>query len=138
MKTQLRNLTVSLLGALVLFGCSEQSTTTGPDESEAPILPPAQSLAFDMSFFDNDQNRQILADTEQGRMGAYDTHWHWLQAVGRVIIINASVAEAMFAPHLAFALAIHTVPSDLGDNTWMWIYTWVDPDGREVQIRLRK
>jgi len=117
----------SLLLSLGFLGCTE---VTEPETvaSDAPALPPAESMNLDLSFFE-DQATLGTAD-ERG------SHINFLTAALTAETIRVGVAAALAPAHVAFSLAIHTVPSKDDDGAWLWIYTWRH-EGQDNQIRLR-
>lgn len=136
--TERRSILVALVAlvalALGLAGCSNDSdkpTSSGP---HPPQMPPASSMEVNLGLFE---------DESGGANGAYAaeaepmTKFNWFNAVVRLVAIHTFVKTALTPPALAFALAVHTPPSLQEDGFFMWIYTWTDGRGHEVQIHLR-
>ena len=113
-----------VLGALILSGCGE---STEPRTS-APDLPPLESMRMDLSFF-GDGEQRAAASAPEG------TKLNFLNAAVRAALVNVTVVTALTPPTLAFAAAVHTIPSQEGDS-YIWIYTWVH-EGQDYQVRLR-
>jgi hypothetical protein len=121
---------LSLVLAVTFSGCGDTPTDplsegSGP-VSEAPELPPLESMQMDLSFFGN-PGETPTSDAEGLKL-------NFINAAVRAAYINVTVATIMTPPTLAFAAAIHTYPS-YEDGTYIWIYTWVD-QGQDHQIRL--
>ena len=117
-------LMLGALAAALFAGCGE---TTEP-RSEAPALPPAQSMALDLDFFGD--------GSAPGVTDLAGTKLNFLNAAVRVAFLNVAVVTVLTPPTLAFEAAVHTLPSRQDDGSYMWIYTWVD-HGLDHQIRLR-
>lgn len=120
-----KSLVVCALIPLFLFGCSETQTTP---QASAPELPPAESMALDLSFFSGN-NAPGVQDA------AAQTKLNFLNAAVRAAFLNVAVVTILTPPHLAFAAAIHTIPSKQSDGSYLWIYTYSE-DGMDYQIRL--
>jgi hypothetical protein len=122
---------LSVVLAATLSGCGDAPTDPLSDGagpvSEAPELPPLQSMQMDLSFFGS-PGQAPTSDAEGLKL-------NFLNAAVRAAYIQVTVATIMAPPTLAFAAAIHTYPSYV-DGSYLWIYTWVD-DGQDHQIRLR-
>jgi len=136
MRTIISTLIISILVAATLAGCSnEESTRPGATAQEAPALPPAASMQFDFSFFDDGSGFQVKegAESSSENLGMFN----WLNAVVRVAYINLAVAQAFTPPTLAFAAAINTDPVFEEPDTFLWTYTWTEEPGHEIVIHLR-
>jgi hypothetical protein len=129
MKTRSLALLVPFLYFLIIAGCGRE--TSAPTK-EAPDLPPAESLEFDLSFF----QQQNLPGQAQGTDEAL-AKFNWLNAVVRVAYVNLAVVQNLTPPCLAFAAAVHTVPVLEDDGTWLWTYTWMSPENVPFTIHLR-
>jgi hypothetical protein len=128
-----------LLAAVLVSGCSE--TTAPPiggatEEPQAPALPTAEVMQFDFGFFGMPADAAGRTQ-EVGMVDEPCLQRHWFNAVVRVAAIELLVAAGMAPPTAAFAAAVHTPPSYLGELTWLWIYTWVEAGGEEMQVRLQ-
>ncbi len=129
MKARPLALLIPALCFLMLAGCGKE--TSAPTK-EAPELPPAETLKFDLSFF----QQQDLPGQAQGTEEAL-TKFNWLNAVIRVAYVNLAVVQNLTPPYLAFAAAVHTRPVLEEEDTWLWTYTWVGPENVPFTIRLR-
>jgi hypothetical protein len=133
MNTSIRTLALTVLVAMTLVGCGNDSTGPEGEAPEAPTLPPASSMQFDFSFFES-------GDPLAGKSGAESSpeasHLNWINAVVRVAYINLVVADIFAPPVAAFQAAIHTFPVHQSDGSFLWTYTWVDGQ-HEVVIKLR-
>lgn len=137
MKTRILTLALSMVIAVGMIGCSEEPlTTTSPDPaSEAPSLPPVESMQFDFGFFGNGTSPSNTATT----LSTEETHakFNWLNAAVRVAFINVAILTAFGPPTAAFTAAIHTQPVVEEDGTFLWTYTWNEAPGHDVVIHLR-
>lgn len=115
---------------LAMTGCESEPTSPGNQNNQndqAPILPAAERLQFNFSFFDAGEKMSIEKDGSK---------LNFINAYLRVAVINAMTRLVLTPPVTAFALALHTVPSPQQDGSWIWVYTYVDGE-EEAQIRLR-
>ena len=133
-------LLASFLG-LAGAGCSRGPTTPAESGPEPLQLPPVESMKVDLGLFQTaGAGAADLQDEEgletPGRFGAA-TRFNWTNAVVRVLFIQGAVVAALTPPTLAFAAAIHTIPTLQPDGAFLWIYTWDDGEGHDFQIRLR-
>ncbi|MCK4414770.1 MAG: hypothetical protein KAY32_14645 [Candidatus Eisenbacteria sp.] len=128
-----------LLAAVIVGGCSESTapeTGAQGQDPQAPILPPAEVMQFDLAFFG--PPAVAGAQVQESEMaGEPCSQRNWFNAALRVAAIDLIVAVGIAPPATAFAAAVHTFPSYLGDLTWLWIYTWIDAEGHEMQVRLQ-
>jgi hypothetical protein len=118
---------VLFLLTINLNGCSD--STTSPNTvaaEEPPVLPAAEQLQFDFSFFDN------AAQLDKSH-GEYD---NFVNAYLRTVVLDVMAKLVLAAPVSAFSAAVHTVPVAQDDGDWIWTYTWRHPDG-PVDIILR-
>lgn len=118
---------VLFLLTINLNGCSD--STTSPDtvsSEDPPVLPAAEQLQFDFSFFDN------APQLEKSR-GEYD---HFVNAYLRTVVLDVMAKLVLAAPVSAFSAAVHTVPVAQNDGAWLWTYEWRHPEG-PVDIILR-
>ncbi|MBU1699205.1 MAG: hypothetical protein KJ970_07975 [Candidatus Eisenbacteria bacterium] len=135
---------VLLTGFLIMtvcMGCSKDALkpeATGPvsTDPEAPGLPPVASMQFNFGLFDA-QTAVGMPLEEAEFSAASESRWNWFNAAIRVAILNLVVAEVVVPPSVAFFAALHTIPSYIGDNTFMWVYTWFENPHHEIEIRLR-
>ncbi|MFH1142942.1 MAG: hypothetical protein V1774_00175 [Candidatus Eisenbacteria bacterium] len=124
---------ILLIGLALVAGCSDDPVRNDPDpQEEAPALPSVGTMEFDVSFFDG------ISAPAAWKLESPDPcpKANWLNALVRVAVVNLIVNAGLTPPTVAFQAATHTIPSYLGDLTWLWIYTWVDGAGREYQVRL--
>lgn len=120
-------LAVTALMMLQLVGCSDADITpTNVETATAPVLPEADQLMFDFSFFDT---------ANQLDKAAYN-HDNFLNAYLRTVLLQAMAHLVLAPPVTAFSAAIHTVPEAQDDGSWLWSYTWESHDG-PVNILLR-
>ncbi len=111
---------------VLLAGC-EADTTAPIDNSEpaeAPVLPNADALNLDLSFFD------------AGADGSKASRWNFFNAYLRAVVVSAMTHIVLAPPVAAFSVALHSIPSLQEDGSWIWVYTHVDGQ-EELQIRLR-
>jgi hypothetical protein len=105
-----------LLITLNLGGCCSDSETspTSTTELEPPILPVAEQLQFDFSFFDPGKQLEKAG-------GNYD---NFVNAYLRTVVLDAMARLVLVAPVSAFSAAVHTVPVAQADGSWVWTYDW--------------
>lgn len=137
MKRAIRTLALPVLCAVLLAGCGKDSAKPQDDASRPPSLPPAESMFFDLSFFQGERAEAANARAAQPASEEAFTQFHWLNAVVRVAVINLAVAEIFLPPMYAFQAAIHTDPVLEEDGTFLWTYVWEEDPGHPVTIRLR-
>ncbi|MBD3336533.1 MAG: hypothetical protein GF355_13555 [Candidatus Eisenbacteria bacterium] len=120
----------------ITWGCGEDSTGPQSGDPEAPALPPPASLQLGFDLF---AEVGLQAGTPPGAAAQpeFQTRWNFLNAAVRVAVLNLVTTAIVAPPAAAFEAAIHSQPSYIGDATFVWIYTWVNGQGREVEIRLR-
>ena len=110
-----------------LSGCSESTTSPlSAVNEEPPVLPAAEQLQFDFSFFEG------AAQLDKAQ-GDYD---NFINAYLRTVVLDVMAHIVLAAPVSAFSAAIHTVPVAQDDGAWVWTYVWQHPDG-PVDIILR-
>ncbi len=136
MKTRLASLALLALLVPVLAGCGKEPTAPEPAATtQAPAVPPAASMKFDLSFFDQNGGAQARAAYPNGVDATQDKS-NWINAVVRVVFINLTLADLFSAPAQALHAALSQQPV-LGDDGWFtWTYTFTD-DGHNVSLRLR-
>ncbi len=124
-------LAAALLILVQLGGCSDSDTSpTGISQNEPPVMPQADQLTFDFSFFANAD--QLDADQEKGA-GPHD---NFINAYFRTVILDAMAHLVLAPPVAAFSAAVHTVPVAQPDGAWVWTYPWKGPYGN-IMIVLR-
>lgn len=118
---------ILLLLSLSLAGCSEDSAPpTAVDTASAPVLPKADNLQFDFSFFDAAQKMDKTA-------GEYD---NFVNAYLRTVVLGAVAHLVLAAPVGTFEAALNTVPVAQDDGSWIWGYDWqYGPDPIHVSLR---
>jgi hypothetical protein len=119
-----RTLTLGLVAAVGLFGCSEESTT--PETGTPPELPPATTMQIDLGLFDEQAATRLTG-------GSHD---HFLAAVFVAAAVTETMVDAFTPPALAFHTAVGTTPVEQADGSWLWSYAWSNSEGREVAIDL--
>lgn len=108
-----------VLMVIQITGCGEDSNDDANDESaisEAPALPPAESMMVDLSLFDE----KVPAAPGVAPMATYKNFGN---AVIRVGGISSGIIAAMSAPAVVFAAAIAHPPVPQGLDTWLWSYS---------------
>lgn len=119
--------TLMLLFSLHLGGCSDGETSpTAVTLNEPPVLPVAEQLAFDFSFFEAAPGLDKAA-------GTYD---NFINAYLRTALLDVMARLVLVAPVGAFSAAVHTVPVAQADGSWLWSYDWRYGTD-QVGIRLR-
>lgn len=83
--------------------------------SEAPPLPPAESMIIDLSTFDD----KVLAPSTAPLV----TYKNFGNAVLRVGVVSAGLVGAASVPAAVFAAAIFNPPVPQGIDKWLWRYT---------------
>lgn len=98
--------------SLVIVGCSDKDPVS---PKESPILPPAESMKIDVSFF---QKGNLTKTTEMLSKN------NFINASLRVGVINTAVILTMSIPTAVFsAAASHQPVWDNDDKKFHWIYT---------------
>ncbi len=108
--------TLLIAGVLLNVSCKK-------DASEAPDLPPSESLSVDFSDFTNTNSR--LAAT-------FDTTKkdHFERAVIQVAVWNTIIAVNMAVPILSFKAAFNHTPTYASKNLgWLWTYSVTNNSG---------
>lgn len=101
--------------AVHVSGCAtDDASPTAANAATVPVLPAADQLQFDFSFFDAAAG---LDKTTQG-------HDNFLNAYLRTVVLDAMAKLVLAAPVSAFSAAVHTVPLPQADGSWVWLYTW--------------
>ncbi len=104
-----------LLISLNLGGCSNnEASPTATNTPEPPVLPAAEQLAFDFSFFG--------AASELDK--AAGIHDNFINAYLRTVLLDVMAKLVLAAPVGAFSAAVHTVPVAQDDGSWVWTYDW--------------
>jgi len=108
--------TLLIAGSLLNVSCKK-------DASEAPDLPPPESLSIDFSDFSNANSRTSAAiDTTKKD--------HWGRAVIQVAVWNVIIGVNMAVPALSFKEAFnHTPKYESKQLGWLWSYTVTNNSG---------
>jgi hypothetical protein len=126
----------SLAGLFILValsGCSNDSVTLPDDSDKTPALPAVSSMKFDLDFFGVNApaaDAQSLATGKpsdamlQSANGG--DHENWINAYVRAVFIYLSTYDMLDEPISAFAHAIHSVPQEQADGSYLWTYIFVD------------
>lgn len=135
-------LVMVLLAVYLLPGCSsDNEITSPPEESNAPELPAMSTMTFDLDFFGAAMPAIDQQSIETGKPGpelqrtTAVTRTNWINAVVRALFVQLLMFDALQEPVAAFALAIHSVPQQQADGSWLWTYIFVD-DAAEYSIYL--
>ena len=125
-----------LLAASMLPACSTQEDSGPVDPgvaSGAPELPPVSTMVFDLDFFGlevPELSQQSIEtgkpDVDELRAAASANRTNFINAFVRVIYVQLLTLDALEEPVAAFALAIHSVPQQQEDGSWLWTYIFVD------------
>ncbi len=112
--------------SLQLSGCSNNDDPTTAGTPAPPVMPEAEQLAFNFSFF-------APAD---GLDKANSQHDHFLNAYLRTVLLDATGRLVLAAPVSAFSAAVHNVPEVEADGTWVWNYKWrIGPETVTIVLR---
>ncbi len=115
---------------LSLQGCSENDPVTGTEAPEQLSLPPANTMAMDIAFFES-----VSVDPQSVSKGKLSpsmvtstngSKLNYVNAAVRVLFLDIVVLTALAQPIAAFATAIHSVPQLQQDGSWLWTYVFVD------------
>jgi len=96
-----------------LIGCSEDGDDDEDETAEAPQLPPDASMTMDFSAFGGD--KMAPSDDPPGA--------NFVNAAGRVIILNVAVIINLAPSVIVFKAASNTIPVQEDDGSWTWSYT---------------
>lgn len=111
---------------LALGGCFGETPSNPDPVEEAPIVPAAERLTFNLGFFESNTTVTERSASKQNFFNAYV----------RAVTVGAITHLILEPPVTAFALALNTVPSPQSDGSYLWVYTFVN-GAEEAQIRLR-
>jgi hypothetical protein len=105
-----------MLMMVQFIGCGGDAEDDEDDVSEAPPLPPAESMMVDLSTFD---------ETVPGAPGAlpFATYKNFGNAAIRVGTISSGLIASVSVPAAVFAAAILYEPEQQGADTWVWSYS---------------
>jgi hypothetical protein len=134
-----------LLAAWMLPACSSDDNTSPVEPSypvDAPQLPSMSTMVFDLQFFDIEAPQVSQQSIETGKpnggeLQASDSanRANFINAFIRILFVQLLMYDALEEPIGAFALAIHSIPQQQEDGSWLWTYIFVD-DGLEYSIFL--
>ena len=117
-----------------LSGCSNDSVTL-PDSTNtnAPALPAVSTMKFDLDFYGvsaptlDAQSLSTGAPSDAMLLSASGgDHENWINAYVRAVFIHLSTFDMLEEPIGAFAYAIHSVPREQPDGSYLWTYIFVD------------
>lgn len=127
MSKLLRELMIEILICGIIFtglvGCAENGTQGEADQP--PELPPTASMALDLSAFAGED----LAP------GAQIPGANFLNAAGRIILLNTAAIVGLALPTAIFAAALNTDPVKQSDGSWLWDYS-VSVLGQDFNAKL--
>ena len=113
---------VCLAVAIALFAfqaCSDDDPAA-PAEQRAPALPDASTMALDLSFFDPAPvDRASIASGEPLAVESATGKDNFINAAVRVYYVELVFWAALEPPVTAFALAVHSVPQQQEDGSWL-------------------
>jgi hypothetical protein len=136
--------TALIVAAAMLPACSSEDDTgpTGPQTTgDAPQLPAMSTMVFDVDFFGSNPSGISQQSIETGKPGdelqaaGAANRTNWINAFVRALYVQLIMFDALEEPIGAFALAIHSVPQQQEDGSWLWTYIFVE-DGVEYSIFL--
>ncbi|MFH0901832.1 MAG: hypothetical protein V2A73_14475 [Pseudomonadota bacterium] len=97
----------------VVIGTLGAGGACRPADSDAPELPPADTMKMDMSF---------PADQGGALVSAENNRANYSNAAIRVFALNAAVLLALAPPAVALAAALNTVPA-FEEGKWHWRFS---------------
>jgi len=112
-------ITLCILMVTQLVGCGDDADDVTDAEltnSEAPPLPPDESMMVDLSLFDENVAMAPSA-------AAAATYKNFTNAVARVGVISSALVAAAATPAAVFAAARLNEPVEQEPNTWLWSYS---------------
>jgi hypothetical protein len=96
---------------------------------------------FELGFFDIQMPEVSQQSIEIGKPGAEleqaaaANRTHFINAFVRALYVQLLMFDALEEPIGAFALAIHSIPQEQADGSWLWTYIFVE-NGMEYSIFL--
>ena len=130
--TFLRSFSLIALAALmILTGCNSTDPLQPVDEDSPPVLPPVSTMKLDYSLFElvTPSESSVLNKTPGPELLAeYPTKLNFINAVVRVLFVELVVYTSLEPPVAAFVVALHSVPQQQPDGSWLWTYIFVDGD----------
>jgi hypothetical protein len=116
-----------------LSGCSDDSVTQPKgDDNSAPALPAVSTMKSELNFFGVPQpilDAPSLASgvpSDAVLQNAAGDHENWINAFVRAVYVHLTVYDMLEEPISAFAYAIHSVPQQQPDGSYLWTYIFVD------------
>jgi hypothetical protein len=144
-KKTLGILMAMLLAAWMLPACSSEDNSNPMDTGypvDAPRLPSMSTMVFNLQFFNIDTPQVSQQSIETGkpdgqelRTAASANRTNFINAFVRALYVQLLMYDVLEEPIGAFALAIHSIPQDQDDGSWLWTYIFVE-DGMEYSIFL--
>jgi hypothetical protein len=134
-----------LLAVSMLPACSNEDEG-GPMEPGYPVyapqLPEMSTMVFDVQFFDIEPPQVSQQSIELGKPDGNElqaaeaaNRTNFINAFVRVLFVQLLTYDALEEPIGAFALAIHSIPQQQEDGSWLWTYIFVE-NGVEYSIFL--
>lgn len=143
-KRTLGILMAMLLAVFLLPACSTDDETGPVDPGypvDAPELPPTSTMIFDLDFFGIETPEVSQTSAETGKPGEElqradaASRTNFINAFVRTLYLQLLILDALEEPVGAFAYAIHSVPQQQEDGSWLWTYIFVD-NGLEYGVFL--
>jgi hypothetical protein len=134
----------ALLAVYLLPACSSTDEGSPADPGYpvgAPELPPMSTMVFPVEFFGIEMPEVSETSIETGKPGAElqradaANRANVINAFVRVVFIQLLMLDALEEPVGAFAYAIHSIPQQQEDGSWLWTYIFVDK-GHEYSVFL--
>ncbi len=141
-KMMLTMLVIVAMGAL-FAGCSGDDSGTAPTEASlnsAPKLPSVETMTFNLDFFGADMPSPDAQSLMTGKasddlQAAAGDRTNFINAIVRALFVQLLMYDALEEPIGAFALAVHSVPQEQNDGSYLWTYIFVE-DNVEYSIFL--
>lgn len=117
---------------VALSGCSDDSVTKPDDTNRAPALPAVSTMKFNLDFYGiaapviDPQSIETGAPSDALLQTAGGDHENWINAYVRAVFITLTTFDMLEEPIGAFAYAIHSVPQEQSDGSYLWTYIFVD------------
>jgi hypothetical protein len=134
----------ALLAVYLLPACSNNDESNPVDPgypAGAPELPPMSTMVFDLEFFGIEVPEVSETSVETGRPGEElqradaANRTHFINAFVRALYVQLLMLDALEEPVGAFAYAVHSIPQEQEDGSWLWTYIFVD-NGFEYSVFL--
>jgi len=134
-----------LLAAWMLPACSSDDNTNPMEPgypADAPQLPAMSTMVFDLQIFNIEAPQVSQQSVETGKPAGGElqrtdsaNRANFINAFIRILYVQLLMYDALEEPIGAFALAIHSIPQEQEDGSWLWTYIFVE-DGLEYNIYL--